>query len=87
MPDKIFIHINDMETQLNKKFGNIEALKKWLVKMPWLFPKQTRKPWLELTRKQYESLSEDEVLFISLTPAGTSYARVPASEMQKALSM
>lgn len=87
MTDKIFIHINDLETSINKKLGNMKALKRWVAKMPGLFPKQTIKPWLELTRKEYEALSKDDVLFISLTPAGTSYARIPASEMEKALSL
>jgi hypothetical protein len=85
MADKIFLHINDTETTVNKKFSTMKACKAWLAKMPGLLPKRTRKPWLNLTQQHYESLAEGEVLLVSLTPAGTSYTSLPADQMAKAI--
>lgn len=83
---KIFLHINDLVTAQQKAFTDFKAMKRYLNRMPGLFPPAVKKPWLELTENHYQALMPEQSLLISLTPAGTSYTVIPTEEIEKTLS-
>ena len=79
LPDNhnIIFYCNDFESVVSKSCSGFDDLKAYLKQYPDLFSRQAYRHWLKETQEHAASIPENNVLLISVTPAGTSYSVIP----------